>query len=237
MIARPMIGSATGAPSATHAALRTTPIETIASERACSPSAMSAGLSRRRPPPSRTRAAIALPAAPTAPASGEREQVVGRERVDDPVDRESARDHGAREDRQHDEEPAARSARGERSRNARAERHGGQRVAGVVDEVGEQRDAAGGDVDRGLGGGGRREERERHEDDAQPGAGAGDRGVDEAVAMAVPVRACRRPALLGRRGRRHAGAARSRSALRASPARTCSAWEIACSSSSPTWSS
>ena len=163
MIARPMIGSATGAPSATHAALRTTPIETMASERACSPSAISAGLSRRRPPPSRTRAAIALPAAPATPARASASRWSGASGWTMPVDREGARDDRAREDRQHDEIPGGALGAGGTQQERRAERHGGERVAGVVDEVGEQRDAAGGEIDRGLGGGGRREDRERQE--------------------------------------------------------------------------
>ena len=45
---RPMIGSAIGAPRATTLAVTTTPALTIASLRACWPSATSAGLSSRR---------------------------------------------------------------------------------------------------------------------------------------------------------------------------------------------
>src|SRR4029077_7860774 len=61
VMARPMSASATGAPSATTAADAITPRLTYASARAWLPSAMSAGLSIRRPVRVRTSAAISLP--------------------------------------------------------------------------------------------------------------------------------------------------------------------------------
>ena len=87
--------------------------------------------------------------------------------------------------------PAVRSARSERSRNAAPSGHGGQGVAEVVDEVGQQRDAAREDEDQRLQRGGDPEDRERGENRPQAGARALDRVVDEAVRvpMAVGVRA------------------------------------------------
>ena len=67
-------------------------------------------------------------------------------RVDQAVDRLEAGDAGADEDRRDDEVAGALLGPKERSRNA-IQRHRGQRVAEVVDQVGEQRDAAGREED------------------------------------------------------------------------------------------
>ena len=70
--------------------------------------------------------------------------------MDEALDRLVEGDAGGDEDREHDGEPgellAAEGAQEERD----PERHRGQRVAEVVDQVGEQRDRAGEDEDRGL---------------------------------------------------------------------------------------
>jgi hypothetical protein len=56
-----------------------------------------------------------------------------------------------------------------------------------VDQVGEQRHRAGKCEDRDLDGGGRREQRQTRRDRLDAGAGAQDRAVDKAVAVAVRV--------------------------------------------------
>ena len=131
-------------------------------------------------------AAHQLPAKPTAPASASASEVLGLVRVQQAVDRLVAGDAGADEDREHDGEagPAlgARAAQGEGDR----ERDRGGGVAEVVDEVGEQRDAARGDEDDELGDRGRAEDEQREADGAQALARALDRLVDEAVAVAWP---------------------------------------------------
>ena len=146
---------------------------------------MSAGLSRRRPARVRICAAHQLPAKPTAPAMRERREVLGLVRVQQAVDRLVAGDAGADEDGEYDGEagPAlgARAAQGEGDR----ERDRGGGVAEVVDEVGEQGDAAGGDEDEQLGDRGGAEDDEREPDGAQALAGALDRLVDEAVGVAA----------------------------------------------------
>jgi hypothetical protein len=61
-------------------------------------------------------------------------------------------------------------------------------VAGVVDQVGEQRDAAGGDEHQCLCRGGETEHEQRKGDRAQSLSGALNRVVNEGVAVAVMVR-------------------------------------------------
>ena len=107
--------------------------------------------------------------------------------MDDSVDGEDPGHDGAHEDRG-DDEPAgalfgASGAKDER----RAERDRGESVAGVVDQVGEQRDAAGGDVDRGLEQRGGAEHGQAAADRREAVARAGDSGVHEPVAVGVPV--------------------------------------------------
>ena len=82
--------------------------------------------------------------------------------------------------------PAYRSARSERSRKAIAERDRGRGVAEVVDQVGEQSDAAAGDEDGRLGERGQAEHSQREPDRPQALARAHDAPVDEAVGVAVP---------------------------------------------------
>jgi hypothetical protein len=69
VIARPIRGSAIGIPIAMTMALAMTASETQASARACAPSAISAGLSSRRPARVRIIAASQLPANPMMPAA------------------------------------------------------------------------------------------------------------------------------------------------------------------------
>jgi hypothetical protein len=118
---------------------------------------------------------------------GEGEQVAGRARMDESADRLHAGDAGGDEDGGDDEQ--AREALGARrpqgEGNRQRDRGGG--VAEVVDEVGEQGDAVGGNEDEGLGDRGRAEhaERERHRADAL--ARALDARVDEPVRVGMRV--------------------------------------------------
>src|SRR4029077_2616779 len=64
------------------------------------------------------------------------------------------------------------------------ERYGGRGISEVVDQIGKQRDAAGGDEDDGLGERGQTEDRKRDSDGLQPLAGAHDAPVDETVRVA-----------------------------------------------------
>src|ERR1035441_9949374 len=117
VIAMPMMGSRTGAPAAIARALAITASETYASTRACSPSAISAGLSSSCPAWVRTSAASQLPANPIAPASarirrwsgvdgGEVvwQEVVGRGWVDQAQDRLIGGHATGDEDGRHDRE-------------------------------------------------------------------------------------------------------------------------------------
>jgi len=97
VIARPMIGSAIGAPSATTMALSTMPTLTMASLRAWWPSAISAALLRRRPPLSRGGECVADHA-----GEAEGDQVVGRQWVHDALNRERAGSDRTRQDRADD---------------------------------------------------------------------------------------------------------------------------------------
>ena len=102
VIARPIRGSPMEAPRATTAALATTPSDTNPSTRAWLPSAISPGLSSRRPPRSRTRAAISLPTKPITPAAAKTHRCGKVFGVDQPLDRFGERHAGRDEDRQHD---------------------------------------------------------------------------------------------------------------------------------------
>ena len=109
-------------------------------------------------------------------------------RVDQALDRCVERDASAHEDREDDEVAGdllgPRAAHEERD----AERHCGQRVAGVVDEVGEQRDAAAGDEDDRLERCSDPEHTEADRHRTHAGAAADDRSVDEPVAVSMVVR-------------------------------------------------
>ena len=121
--------------------------------------------------------------------------MVERLRVDQAADRLHERDAGAEEDRRDDEVAgrllASRAAEEERD----PERHGGERVAEVVDQVGEERDAVARDEDDDL----RKRRDEEHDegdrDRADARTGADDRRVDQPVA--VPMAASVRVLVLG----------------------------------------
>ena len=106
-------------------------------------------------------------------------------RVDEALDRLVERDAGGDEDREHDGEPgqllAAEAAQEERD----PERDRRQRVAEVVDQVGEQRDRTGQDEDRELKQRGDYQDGEADRDGLDAGARADDRAVDEPVRVAV----------------------------------------------------
>ena len=108
-------------------------------------------------------------------------------RVDQAVDRLAEGDAGADEDRRDDEVAGVLLGLERAHQEGGAERNRGERVADVVDQVGEQRDeplrtktticaaAVAPSTSR------------LKSDDAQPLARAFDRGVDQPVAMAMPV--------------------------------------------------
>ena len=150
VIARPTIGSARGRPSPTAAALATTASETKPSTRAWLPSAISEGLARRRPARNRICAGTSLPAKPITPGCGEYPQVGEVLRVDQPVDRLVERDERADEDRRHDREAGQLLTAVRAQEECDPERHRGQGISDVVDQVGEKRDAPRGDEDRRL---------------------------------------------------------------------------------------
>ena len=86
--------------------------------------------------------------------------------VEEPLDCFVAGDAGGDEDCRDDGQPGELFAavRTEQERDPKG--HGGERVADVVDQVGEQRDAAGGDEDDRLKGGGQAEDAEADGDGA-----------------------------------------------------------------------
>jgi hypothetical protein len=144
------------------------------------------------------RRAVEAPAGPGAdergpPVAGEadgagerqREEVLGLVRVQQAVDRLIAGDAGAGEDRQDDGEAGDALGLGASQREGDRQRDRGGGVAEVVDEIGEQGDAARGDEDEQLGDRGRAEDEQGEADGAQALARALDRLVDEAVAVAA----------------------------------------------------
>jgi hypothetical protein len=82
-------------PSQTTAALATTARLAKPSIRAWLPYAISAGLTRRRPPRRRIRAAVSLPTNPIA-GCGQHGEVVDRVRVEEPIEVAGALLGGAR---------------------------------------------------------------------------------------------------------------------------------------------
>src|SRR5215218_1338180 len=82
---------------------------------------------------------------------GEGAQVRERLRVDEALDRLPERDAGAHEDGEDDKEPGNPLAACRAKEEGDSERKGGQRVAEVVDQVGEQGHASADDVDGDLG--------------------------------------------------------------------------------------
>ena len=107
--------------------------------------------------------------------------------VDQPVDRLAEGDAGADEDRRDDEVAGVLLGLEGAHQEGGAERHRGERVADVVDQVGEQRDRAAEDEDDDLRRRRDAEDQQADEDRAEPLARAFDRGVDQPVAVAVGV--------------------------------------------------
>ena len=189
VMSRPMIGSAASTPRATTPALATTPSETKPSTRAWLPSATRAGLARRRPGAQPDLGGDLV--ADEADQPGEREHPQVRELlwVDQALDCLVGRDTGGDEDREDDGEAGELLTAGGAEEERDAEWDGGERVADVVDQVGEQRYRAGEEEDGGLGERGQREHAEAQRDRLDPLARAEDRTIDEAVRMAVLARA------------------------------------------------
>ena len=145
------------------------------------------GCASRRPARSRTWAAISLPAKPITPGGGEHPEMGRCCGWIKPLDRLVERDAGADEDRGDDERARRASRRGRAEEEGDPERDRGECVAEVVDQVGEQRDAAGGKEDRGLRK--RRDEKdcERDRNGLDALVRANDRSVNKPVRMTVTV--------------------------------------------------
>ena len=107
--------------------------------------------------------------------------------MDQPLDRFVERDECADQDRGDDREPGELLAaeRAEEERDPEWDR--GECVAEVVDQVGEQRDAAGGEEDRGLRERRDEEDCERDRDGLDALVRANDRWVNKPVRMTVPI--------------------------------------------------
>jgi hypothetical protein len=110
-------------------------------------------------------------------------QVGGSGRMDETINRLHARDARADEDRGDDGQARAslRDLRAQRERDAK--RHGGQRIPEVVDQVGEQGDAAAGDEHCGLSQRGKTKDGQGQRDGAYALAGALDAVPDQSVRM------------------------------------------------------
>jgi hypothetical protein len=106
------------------------------------------------------------------------------EALDGLVQRHARRDENREYDRKTGELLAPEAAKEERY----AERDGGQRIAEVVDQVGEQRDRVGEEEDYELRDCGETEDREAEGDRFDTLARANDRAVDETVRVAMRVR-------------------------------------------------
>lgn len=116
---------------------------------------------------------------------GECNEVLGCLGVDDPHDGLVCSNAGTDEDRQHDGETRVPlgSLRAQCERHA--QRDSGQRVAYVVDQIGEKRDAAGEDEDHRLRGRRQPENDERECNRLQASARADDGAIDQAVRVTV----------------------------------------------------
>ena len=188
VIARPMSGSAICRPSATTAADATTASDTYASARAWLPSATSAGLSSGVPARVRTIAAIQLPANPSAPAAASAPRCSTSCGSTSRAIASYPATHAETKIAKDDEQPreALGAGRAQRERDAERDRRRG--VAEVVDEIGEQRDAAGRDEHRDLRERGDAEDEQREQHGPHALARALDRVVHQAVRVAVVVR-------------------------------------------------
>ena len=117
----------------------------------------------------------------------QRAEVVQVLRVDRGAHRLDPRDAGADEDREDHEEARAPLGGDGAQQERDPQRDRGERVAGVVDQVGQQRDAPGAHEDQQLREGGHEQDREARADDPQPVARARDRAVDQPMAVPVAV--------------------------------------------------
>jgi len=140
------------------------------------------------------------PVAGEAEGARERQcpEVLYLARLDQAADCFIAGDAGAGKDGQHDGEPRPALGAGAAQRERDAQRDRRRGVAGVVDEVGKQRHAAGRGEHDGLGGSGDPKSGEREADGSQTATRALDRLIHKSVAVAVPCplglrRACQWP--------------------------------------------
>src|SRR5579884_1054304 len=102
-----------------------------------------------------------------------------RARMDEPLDRLHERNDRADEDRQDDTEAGEPFAALAAEEERQPERNSGERVAEVMDQVGEQRDAERARVDERLRKRRDREDREAPRDGAEPGVRAQNRPIDQ----------------------------------------------------------
>ena len=178
VIVSPISGSPISSPSATTMALPTTPSEMKPSIRAWYPSE---SLARAEPDESRDL----VPHEADRPGGCECPQVVERLRVDQTLDRLHECEARAEEDRRHDEVAGCLLAPLAPEEERDPERHRGQCVAEVVDEIRQQGDAVARHEQSDLHE--RREqehgEGDRDRSDACPRPD--DRRIDETVAVAV----------------------------------------------------
>lgn len=122
--------------------------------------------------------------------SGEREdrEVARRLRVDLSADGLISSDAGADEDRRDDCQPSPPLSDSRAQRERDPQRKRGQRITEVVDQVGEQRDAAARQEHRQLKDRRHSEYRERERDSTNPISRALYAVIDQAVRMAMPIR-------------------------------------------------
>jgi hypothetical protein len=132
-------------------------------------------------------AAIFVADEPHDAGGGQRPQVVELLRVDQTLDRLPQRDAGADEDRCHHEVACAFLGLEGAQQERDPQRNGGQRVPEVVDQVGQQRDAAGEHEHHELQDEGDQQDEQAPGHRAQPIARGDDRPGDEPVAVAMPV--------------------------------------------------
>ena len=186
VITRPMIGSAIGEAERDDDRAG----DDAERDEAVDPGVVAVGDQRRArragcPARSRTCAAISLPTKPITPAAASTQRCVSVCGMDEAHDRLVERDAGADEDRERRRRARRASRRGTCAGRTRSRAGRGQRVAEVVDQVGEQRDRA---RERKIATcapavSGEHGEAERDRLDAR--AGPDDRAVDEPVGVAV----------------------------------------------------
>jgi len=185
VMSRPMMGSPTGAPSATTIALATTPSETNPSTRAWLPSAINAGLDKRFPARRRTCAASSLPTKPTSPAAASTQRCESScgwmSRSIDSYRATQAETKIASTTAKPRDLLGSKRTKEERD----PDRHRGERVPDVVDQVGEQRHRARQNESPGLHERRGAQDSEADRDRLEPGARAQDGTVYETVRAPV----------------------------------------------------